>query len=485
MQRDVDILIIGTGFGGMGAAIRLEQAGFGDFLLLERADALGGTWRDNHYPGAACDVESHLYSFSFEPNASWSHTFARQGEIRAYMERCADKYGLRGRMRFRSNVVRAVYDDVAHRWTLTTEGGDTYSARVIVSACGGLSNPSRPDIPGLDRFARKVFHSARWDDDFALEGKRVAVVGTGASAIQIIPEIAPRVAKLDVYQRTPPWVIPRQDRPIGPAEKALYARVPAAQRLVREGIFWKRELFGIGFFKDPRINKLGQSLAIRNIARGVKDRDLRRKLVPSYVMGCKRVLLSNDYYPALARSNVELVTDPIAEVKATSIVTKDGTEREIDALVLATGFEAAEQLAPFDVVGRGGTTLNEAWRDGSEAYRGTVVAGFPNAFLIVGPNTGLGHGSMITMIEAQIDYVVGALRHMRDRGVTALEVKPEAQRDYNTAIHARLDRTVWATGGCVSWYRTRSGKNTTLWPGFMYEFKKQMRVFDAGAFRSA
>jgi cation diffusion facilitator CzcD-associated flavoprotein CzcO len=484
-MQSVDILIIGTGFGGIGMAIRLEQAGFRDCLLLERASALGGTWRDNHYPGAACDVESHLYSFSFEPNAEWSHVFARQSEIRAYMERCADKYGVRSKMRFDSNVVHAAFDEAAGRWSVRTEKGDVYSARVLVSACGGLSNPSKPSIPGLAQFAGKVFHSSQWDAGYPLEGKRVAVVGTGASAIQIVPEIATRVAKLDVYQRTAPWVIPRQDRPIGAAEKALYARAPAVQRLARSAIFWKRELFGIGFFKDPRINKIGQRLALRNIVRGVKDRELRRKLVPTYVMGCKRVLLSNDYYPALGRSNVELVTDPIAEVRAASIATKDGTDRPIDALVLATGFEAAEQLAPFQVIGRNGRALDDAWRGGSEAYRGTTVSGFPNAFLIVGPNTGLGHGSMITMIEAQIEYIVGALAHMRDRRVRALEVKPEDQRAYNEAIHARLERTVWATGGCVSWYRTKHGKNTTLWPGFMYEFQKQMKTFDPGAYECA
>lgn len=482
-MNETDILIIGTGFGGLGAAIRLEQAGFPDFLLLERASSLGGTWRDNHYPGAACDVESHLYSFSFEPNPSWSHVFARQAEIRAYMERCADKYRLRPRMRFDSNVVRATYDERARRWTLTTARGETFGSRVLVSACGGLSNPTSPDLRGLDRFEGKVFHSAKWDDDFVLDGRRVAVVGTGASAIQIIPEIAPRVAHLDVYQRTPPWVIPRADRPIGAAEKALYARAPRVQRLVREGIFWKRELFGIGFFKEPRINRFGQRLALRNIARGIADPELRKKLVPSYVMGCKRVLLSNDYYPALARDNVELVTDPIDEVEANGIRTKDGRRRAVDAIVLATGFEAAEQLAPFDVVGRGGATLNDAWRDGSEAYRGTVVAGFPNAFLLVGPNTGLGHGSMITMIEAQIEYVVGALRHMRAEGIAELDVRPASQRAYNDALHARLEKTVWATGGCVSWYRTRNGKNTTLWPGFMYEFQRQMRAFDPDAYR--
>ncbi|MFO0619630.1 MAG: NAD(P)/FAD-dependent oxidoreductase [Polyangiaceae bacterium] len=484
-MRSVDILIIGTGFGGIGMAIRLAQAGFHDCLLLERASALGGTWRDNHYPGAACDVESHLYSFSFEPNADWSHVFARQPEIRAYMERCADKYGIRSKMRFDSNVVHAAFDEASGRWAVRTENGDQYSARVLVSACGGLSNPSKPDIPGLAHFRGKLFHSSRWDASYDLDGKRVAVIGTGASAIQIVPEIAPRVARLDVYQRTAPWVIPRQDRPIGRAEKALYRRAPAVQRLARTAIFWKRELFGIGFFKDPRVNQLGQRLALRNIARGVEDRELRRKLVPNYVMGCKRVLLSNDYYPALARPNVELVTDPIADVRADSIVTRDGRRRAIDALVLATGFEAAEQLAPFEVLGRGGRSLDDAWRGGSEAYRGTTVAGFPNAFLIVGPNTGLGHGSMITMIEAQIEYIVGALEHMRARNVKLLEVKAEDQRAYNAAIHARLERTVWATGGCVSWYRTRSGKNTTLWPGFMVEFQRQMKTFDPRAYDAA
>ena len=477
MGRD-HVVIIGAGFGGLGMAIRLKQSGFHDFTLLEQGDGVGGTWRANHYPGAACDIESHLYSFSFEPNPGWSRTFAPQREILAYLDRCADKYGVRPHLRLGTRVSSAVFDERRGLWALETSAGPM-QARALVSATGGLSRPANPDIPGLGAFTGKVFHSARWDHAYPLAGKTVAVVGTGASAIQIVPAIAPEVSRLHLFQRTPPWILPKLDYPIPPAKRERLRRAPALQRLARMGQYLQHELFALAFVVEPRILQRAGKLALGHLRRSVPDAALRDKLTPSYTMGCKRVLLSNDYYPALTRDNVELCTEGIQEIRASSIVTRDGRERPVDAIVLATGFQAAEALAPFPVRGRGGRDLDDAWRDGAEAYLGTTVSGFPNLFLIVGPNTGLGHSSMIFMIESQIAYVASALDAMRTGNLKLVDVRADAQARYNQRLTERLARTVWSTGGCESWYRTRSGKNTTLWPGFTFEFRLRTRRFDA------
>jgi cation diffusion facilitator CzcD-associated flavoprotein CzcO len=471
------IVIVGTGFSGLGMGIRLKQAGIHDFVILEKASGVGGTWRDNHYPGAACDVESHLYSFSFEPNPGWSRTFAGQREILAYLDRCADKYGLRPHIRFDTAATGASFDERTGSWTVETSRGDRLRARVLVSAIGGFSRPSYPDIPGLASFAGKVVHSARWDDSYPLEGKRVGVIGTGASAIQIVPAIAPKVAELHVFQRTPPWILPKLDRAIPEEERERFRRVPALQKLARAQQYWLRELFAIGFVKNPAILKLASRLALRYLEAKVPDPTLRAKLVPDYTMGCKRILPSNDYYPALNRENVELVTEGIQEIRPGGVVTRDGRERALDALVLATGFTVAEFVLPFPMTGRRGRDINEAWRDGAEAYLGTTVSGFPNFFVIFGPNTGLGHNSMIHMIESQLNYTMSAIETMRARGLELVDVRPDAQARYNERIHARLAKTVWNTG-CTSWYQTRSGKNTTLWPGFTFEFRLRTRRFD-------
>ena len=471
------ILIVGTGFAGLGMAIRLKQAGIDDFTILEQADGVGGTWRANHYPGAACDVESHLYSFSFEPNPGWTRAFAPQHEILAYLERCADKYDVRKHIRFGTTVTGASFDERTSTWTVETNHGPL-RARVVVSATGGLSRPSMPDIPGLKSFAGKTVHSARWDDGYPLEGKTVGVIGTGASAIQIVPAIAPRVARLHVFQRTPPWILPKLDRDILPPERERFRRVPMLQQLARLRLYWTKELIAIGFIKDPRLLKLASRLALRYLEKSVRDPALRKKLTPDYTMGCKRVLPTNDFYPAMSRDNVELVTDGIREIRPTGVVTKDGKERALDALVLATGFHAAEQVAPFPTRGRGGLDIDDAWRNGAEAYLGTTIAGFPNLFLIVGPNTGLGHTSMIFMIESQIAYILSAIEAMRAQRLALVDVRADAQARYNDTIQARLARTVWSTGGCTSWYQTRDGKNTTLWPGFTFEFRLRTRRWD-------
>jgi cation diffusion facilitator CzcD-associated flavoprotein CzcO len=478
---DCSILIVGSGFAGLGMAIRLKEAGIDDFVLLEQADDIGGTWRDNHYPGCACDVPSQLYSFSFEPWPSWTRDFAPQREILEYLRHCADKYGVRPHIRFGARVVRARWDEADGAWQVSTSDGKTVRARVVVSGCGPLSRPKLPDIPGLGSFEGKTFHSARWDHAFPLEGKTVAVVGTGASAVQIVPEIAPKVGKLFVYQRTAPWVMPKPDGPIPHWKRRLYARVPAAQNAARQGIYWSREMLALGFVVEPRIMKLGERLARRFLARSVADPALRARLTPSYTMGCKRILPTNSYLPALQRENVDLVTDGIAEVRAGSIVSKDGTERAVDVIVLATGFEAAEHVAPFEVRGRGGRELDEVWRDGASAYLGTTVSGFPNMFLLVGPNTGLGHSSMVFMIESQVAYVLDAVKKMRALGLKAVDVKADTQARYNERLQERLKGTVWSSG-CMSWYLTRSGRNTTIWPGFTFEFRLRTRRFDAGSY---
>jgi cation diffusion facilitator CzcD-associated flavoprotein CzcO len=426
-------------------------------------------------------VQSHLYSFSFEPWPAWTREFAPHGEIFAYLRHCADKYGIRPHVRFGARVVRAVWDERAGTWTVETGDGRTFIARAVVSGCGPLSRPQLPDIPGLASFEGKTFHSARWDHAFPLGGKSVAVVGTGASAIQIVPSIAPEVGRLLVFQRTAPWLMPKPDAPIPGWKRALFARAPVAQKLARARIYWTRELLALGFVVEPRIMKLGETLGRRRLARQVADPALRAKLTPGYTMGCKRILPTNEYLPALQRPNVELVTDGIAEVRSRAIVTKGGAQHAVDAIVLATGFEAAEQVAPFEVRGRGRRELNEVWRDGAEAYLGTTVAGFPNMFLLIGPNTGLGHSSMVFMIESQVAYVLDALRTMKSEHLKLVDVKPEAQARYNARLQERLKHTVWMSG-CMSWYLTRTGKNTTIWPGFTFEYRLRTRRFDPHAY---
>lgn len=471
------IVIVGAGFAGLCMAIRLKQAGIDDFEILEEAAEVGGTWRDNRYPGAACDVESHLYSFSFELNPNWSRTFASQPEILEYLLHCTEKFGLRPYIRFGVSVTRAEYDDGAGRWALETAAGETRYARALVLCCGGLSRPAYPEIAGLADFKGQIFHSARWDRSAVLEGKKVAVIGTGASAIQIVPAIAPQVETLAVYQRSAPWILPKPDRAISGLGRAIFRRAPFFQRLLRLAIYWRREAMAVGFVVWPAILKLAERLALRNLAHKVRDRSLEAKLIPSYAMGCKRILPTNDYYNALTGSHVELVTEPIDRVQPHSILARDGKDRPVDVIVLATGFRASEPMAPFEIVGRGGRRIEDVWGQGAEAYLGTAVSGFPNLFFIVGPNTGVGHGSMVFMIEAQARYILSSMKAMLAGKIDVVEVRPDVQSRYNESLGLRLRKTVWASG-CTSWYRTRAGKNTTLWPGFTFEFRMRTRRFD-------
>jgi cation diffusion facilitator CzcD-associated flavoprotein CzcO len=473
-MADVDVAIIGSGFSGLGMAIRLLQEGMDDFVVLERADDVGGTWHHNTYPGCACDVPSHLYSFSFAPNPDWSQTYSRQPEIRDYLRRCADDFGVRPYIRFNQEVSAARWE--GDEWLLETTDGPL-RARVLVAAPGPLTEPKIPPIPGLDSFEGVKFHSARWDHDHDLAGERVAAIGTGASAIQFVPAIQPEVAQLHVFQRTPPWVVPHTNRPITGIEKRLFRALPAAQRLLRGGIYAAREALVLGFVKDPRLMRVVERLARKHIERQIDDPELREKVTPGYTIGCKRILPSNRWYPALAKRNVELVTSPIREVRAHSIVTEDGTEREVDTIVFGTGFHVTDMPVGKLVRGRDGETLEDAWRGSPRAHLGTAVAGFPNLFVLLGPNTGLGHNSMVYMAESQIAHVMDALKRMREDGADLVEARPEAQARYNADLDERMRETVWSTG-CSSWYLDETGRNSTLWPDWTWRFRRRVARLD-------
>jgi len=473
------VAIVGAGFSGLGMAIRLKQGGIDDFVVLERAGDLGGTWRDNSYPGCQCDVESNLYSFSFAPNPGWTRLFPLQREIWDYLERCADRYRLRPHIRFGCAVTAAEWDESARHWRLRTPGGEL-TADFLVGAVGPLSEPSIPAIPGLDSFRGPRFHSAAWDRSVDLRGKRVAVVGTGASAIQIVPRIQPLVERLLVFQRTPAWIMPHRDRPVRPLAKALYRRLPWLQQAVRTGVYWWRESFVVAFMK-VRPDSLAERFARAHLESQVAGPELRRKLTPDYAVGCKRIIISNDFYPALQQPNAELVTDAIREVRPHSVVTADGTEREVDVLVLATGFHVNDMPFARAVRGRDGT-LAERWNGSPRAYRGTTVAGFPNLFLLLGPNTGLGHTSVLVMLEAQLRYVAGALRHLRRSRRSVIEVRPESEEAFNRDLQAKLEGTVWNSGGCKSWYLDAAGGNPTIWPGMTWRYIRLMRSFDPAAY---
>ncbi|MER6389658.1 NAD(P)/FAD-dependent oxidoreductase [Streptomyces sp. NPDC001523] len=477
-REHVRVVVIGSGFGGLGAAVRLRREGITDFVVLERADSVGGTWRDNDYPGCACDVPSHLYSFSFAPNPDWPRTFSGQPHIRAYLEQVADTFGLRPHIRLNSEVRLMRWDADELRWEIETPTGNL-TADVVVSATGPLSDPKMPEIPGLAEFPGKVFHSARWDHDYDLRGKRVAMIGTGASAIQIVPAIAPDVDRLTLFQRTPPWVMPRTDRAISAFERRLHRRLPFTQA-ARRGLLWGiRELQVSAFTKRPNQLGLVESLAKANMARSIKDPGLRAKLTPSYRIGCKRILLSSEYYPALARPNVDLVASGLKEIRGSVLVAADGTETEVDAIVFGTGFHVTDMPIADRVVGAEGQTLADAWKDGMKSLRGATAAGFPNWMTIIGPNTGLGNSSMILMIESALNYMADYLRQLDTLGGrTALAARPSAVNAWNRQVQSRMERTVWNTGGCTSWYLDANGLNTTVWPGTTGAFRRETRTVD-------
>ena len=476
-------LIIGSGFSGIAMAIRCKQAGIAPFLIVEKGEAIGGTWRDNAYPGAACDIPSHLYSLSFAPKPDWSRIYPRQPEIEAYLHDTVERHGLGERIAFATAVTAATWDEARALWHVTTSRGPI-EARVVVSGMGALHHPAFPKLPGLASFEGRAFHSARWEHDCDLAGKRVGVIGTGASTVQFLPAIAPAAAHVTLFQRTPPYVMPRGDRPFGEREKAAFARIPALRKLYRASLFWSREARALlGFTKVSRLTAFAEMIARRHLAKAVPDTALRAKLTPAYRLGCKRVLVSDDYYPALMRPDVSLEVEPIVRVEPDGIVTEDGVRHPLDVLIFGTGFEVAASFARFAVTGRGGRTLGQAWRDGAEAFQGVSVSGFPNLFLLMGPNTGLGHNSVVTMIEAQVSHVLDCLLVLREGGARTIEVRAEAQARFLEGVRTRLADSIWQTGGCVSWYQDERGRNTTLWPGTVVSYRRGARRVDLADYR--
>ncbi|MBB6120722.1 NAD(P)-binding domain-containing protein [Nocardiopsis algeriensis] len=475
------VAVIGSGFAGIGMAVRLKQAGLEDFVILERADEVGGTWRDNSYPGAACDVPSHLYSFSFAPNPDWSRSFSPQPEIFDYMKRVAGEHGIRRHVRYGHEVLSAHWEPEHNRWRIET-GRGPLTAQFLVSGAGPLADPAFPDIKGLDTFEGKLFHSATWDHGHDLTGRRVAVIGTGASAIQFVPQIQPKVARLTLFQRTAPWVMFRHDRDITKAERWLYRNLPFTQQIARKSIYWGRESYVLGFAKNPRLLGVVEAMGRANIHRSIKDPELRAKVTPSFRAGCKRILMSNDYYPALARPNVDVVTEGIAEIRPNAVVTRDAsgreTEHEVDTVILGTGFHVTEPPIAKRIFGGEGGSLADHWGSDAQAFRGTTVAGFPNLFVLAGPNTGLGHTSQLFMLEAQIRYTMEALKYLCRGGYDRLDVRPQAQRAYKEMVDRSMRGTVWVTGGCDSWYLNEEGRNTTLWPTFTWSYALRTRWFD-------
>ena len=473
------VLIVGSGFSGLAAAIRLDKAGRRDFLVIERAAEVGGTWRDNTYPGAACDVPSHLYSFSFALNPNWTRAYSAQPEIQRYLRATAEASGTLDRHVFDCELLSAQWQDDQQQWIVTTSRG-TINCSILVTAFGGLCEPKVPDIKGIDQFGGPIMHTARWDPSIDLTGKRVAVIGTGASAVQLIPEIASAAAHLDVYQRTAPWVLPRGNRLY---DTGRLARSRLVLRIRRALIFGRFDLTSIAFCFAPRLLDLLQIPALRQLRKQVGDSDLRKRLTPNYRPGCKRILFSTSYYPALVRENVELVTDDIAEIRNRSMVTRDGTVRDVDALIVATGFRVTDNPAADRIIGIDGTSLGERWRvAGPQAYKGTTINGFPNMFMLVGPNVGTGNMSMVYMIESQLNYLIDALAVMRRRRLATVDVHRGAQQRFNDDLQRRMRRTVW-TSGCNSWYLHAGGRNAALWPSFALAFRARTRRFDLHAYR--
>jgi cation diffusion facilitator CzcD-associated flavoprotein CzcO len=468
--------IVGAGFSGLGMAIKLKQAGVEDFVVLERTGDVGGTWNVNTYPGCQCDIPSHLYSFSFAPNPNWSRTYSRQPEIWEYLRRVSREQGIDPHIRFHHEVTTARWDERAERWRIETSAG-AFTADMLVAGPGPLSAPKLPEIDGIESFRGTIFHSAEWNHEHSLHGERVAVIGTGASSIQIVPHIQPKVSKLHLFQRTAPWVVPHRDRETSHWERALYRALPPAQRLVRAFVYASRELF-VFTLMHPRAGSLPERAGRKHLRDQVPDPELRAKLTPRYRIGCKRTLISNDYYPALRQPNVELVTDSITAIAPRGVITADGEEREVDTIILGTGFHVTDMPVAEWVHGHDGRTMDEVWQGTPQAYLGTTVAGFPNLFMLVGPNTGLGHNSIVFMIESQLNYVMDCLRHIDREAISTFEVREDVQRRFNDDIQRQLDGTVWTSGGCVSWYLDANGRNSTVWPGFTWPFRRRLRRFD-------
>jgi len=476
----VQVLIVGAGFSGLCMGIKLLEAGMKSFLIVEKSEDIGGTWWDNRYPGCACDVPSHLYSFSFAPSADWTRMYPGQREIHDYLQGCVGRYGLAPYLRLNTRFREAIWDESQGIWNATVGDGMRVCARVLVSGMGALHVPRYPELHGAERFSGPAFHSSTWDYSVDLDGKNVAVVGTGASAIQFVPQIAPRVGRLYLFQRTPPWIVPRLDFAITDKWKRRFRAIPLTRWAFRQYIFWRQEVRVLGFLGNQTFRKKVEDIARRHLARKIKDPKLRATLTPNYQLGCKRILVSDDFYPTLNRTNVELVPEAIAEVRERGVVTDDGVERPVDVLIYGTGFRATEPFIGVRVVGKGGVEIHDAWRKRMTAYLGVTVSGFPNFFILLGPNTGLGHNSVVLMIEAQVRYTIKCLKLMHRRRRRIMEVRPETQQSFVDEIYRRMSGTVWQSGGCHSWYQDhQTGEITTLWPGSVVAYFRRTRSVSA------
>ncbi|MGW4737750.1 flavin-containing monooxygenase [Nocardia xishanensis] len=472
--QTLDVAVIGGGFAGIGAAIRLKQRGIEDFAILERGAALGGTWRDNTYPGAACDIPSRLYSYSFAPNPNWSQTYSGSAEILGYIEGMAARHRLRPHVRFGCTVTGIVFDEDAGMWDVAIEGAAPVRARTVVLASGPLANASFPAIRGFETYEGHKIHSARWDHDYDFTGKRVAVIGTGASAVQIIPELVEKAASVKVFQRTPGWVLPRVNRRTGPIAKGLYRHVPVAESLARRAWFYGHESVALGVVWNTPLTRVVELVGRAQLRRQVRDPWLRRQLTPDFRAGCKRLLMTDDYYPALQRDNCKLITWPIARLAPHGVRTAEGVEHQADCIVFATGFDVSKTGTPIPITGRDGRVLAEEWSRGAYAYKSVAVSGYPNLFFTFGPNSGPGHNSALVYMEAQIDYLVEAIGAILDRDLRMLDVRGDRQDRYNAAIQRRLSATTW-NSGCRSWYLTDDGFNATMYPGFATQYVHQLR----------
>lgn len=480
--RRVRVAIIGAGFGGLGTAMMLKKAGIDDFVILERAAEVGGTWEVNTYPGAQCDIPSILYSFSFAPNPEWSRLYPLQPEIKDYLRRCTEDFGLTRHLRMEHEVVDACWDDEAQHWTVVTDHG-TWHAQFVVAATGPFSEASVPDLAGLDSFQGTVFHSASWDHEHDLTGERVAVIGTGASGVQIIPRVQPIAEELTVFQRTPTWIMPHPDRRMSRFEQGLFKRFPLVQRIVREGLDLMQEALVPGFVHKPGLLKGMEWLARGHLRRQVRERGLRAKLTPRYSFGCKRPTFSNKYYPALRQPNVEVVTDSIDRVCENGIVTADGAVHEVDTIIMSTGFRMTDNPAFDRFRGQGGNSLNEVWNGDAQAYLGTTISGFPNFFFLLGPNSVV-YTSQVVTIEAQVSYIVSCLQSMAAQGLSSIDVRPEVQRSFADEVEHGLRNSVWNVGGCSSYYLNDAGRNFVFYPGFNRGFRSRTRKADLAEYQT-
>lgn len=477
-----DVAIIGAGFAGIGAAIRLLQEGVDDVVIFERDNRVGGTWRDNTYPGAACDIPSRLYSYSFAPNPDWSHTYSGSAEILDYIDRMVDAHGLEPRIRFGHDVAGLEYDESQGVWTIRFRDQEPVRARTVVMAPGPLANASLPDIRGIETYEGAKIHSARWDHDYDFTGKKVAVIGTGASGVQIIPELVKVAESVKVFQRTPGWVLPRLNTATGDRAKGLYRRLPLTEKAVRSAWFWGHESVALGVVWDTPLTRVVEAISRAHLRMQVRDSWLRRQLTPDFSAGCKRLLMTSDYYPALQADNCKLVTWPIARLSPRGVRTVEGIEHQFDAIVFATGFDVSKAGTPFPVTGIEGRDLAAEWSSGAYAYRSVAVSGYPNLFFTFGPNSGPGHSSALVYMEAQIDYITQAIGSLLRFGWKSLDVRPEVQQGYNDDIQRRLQATTW-NSGCQSWYLTEDGFNATMFPGFATQYVNQLKTVDLQDYR--